>query len=72
MIMTMLISYSIYFPRSKNMGVNKQEHRKKIIRSIKSLCGGLPPNTAMLIDRTERGGRLKIKHLDVEKDFDSQ
>ena len=54
------------------MGVNKQEHRKKILRSIKRLCGGLPPRTAMLIDRTEHGNRLKIKNLEIEKDFDSQ
>ena len=57
---------------TQNMGVNKQEHRKKILRSIKSLCGGLPPSTALLIDRTEHGNRLKIKNLDIEKDFDSQ
>jgi hypothetical protein len=61
--------FSMYF---QNMGVNKQEHRKKILRSIKSLCGGLPPSTALLIDRTEHGNRLKIKNLDIEKDFDSQ
>ena len=54
------------------MGVNKQEHRKKILRSIKSLCGGLPPSAALLIDRTEHGSRHKIKNLDIEKDFDSQ
>ena len=53
------------------MGVNKQEHRKKIIRSIKSLCGGLSPTTALLIDRTEHGSRQKAK-LEIEKDFDSQ
>lgn len=54
------------------MGINKQEHRKKIIRSIKYLCGGLSATSAMSIDRTEHGSRQKTKHLDFEKDFDSQ
>lgn len=62
----------VFLSITRNMGVNKQEHRKKILRSIKSLCGGLPPSTALLIDRTEHGNRLKIKNLDIEKDFDSQ
>lgn len=53
------------------MGINKQEHRKKILRCIKNLCGGLPPNVALSIDRTEYGHRVKMKNHEIEKDFDS-
>ncbi|PFX32475.1 Diacylglycerol kinase eta [Stylophora pistillata] len=47
----------------KELGVTKVGHVKRILHSVKALCGGVSPKSAQRIERTakaeERAGRLK-------------